>query len=565
MNNFLKNIIKNVKQLDNQVSDYKKNTKDLVIPSYAYNNWAIELLRNKDEEEALKKLEISVNTGHKNPETFIYLGVYKLKHKEVYEAIEYFLKAIRIDRNNAKAYAFLGSAYCDAMDYEQSKRMFQKAIKLDKRNVHTHLNYAIALAKMGDVKEASNEFEKASIYSSSNYDVLFVWGTFLSEFGYYKEAIEKLNLVHSADPFHKDALYFLAYCNHKSGEHELAAKYAKKLLVQDKTKAETYIILAECYLFLNNKEKCLSTYEEALKECENAKKSFLFFHSWATSLQSFGEWKLAIDKLNQASEISPDNFLAPYNLSISYLSLGDKENAEIALKKTIELNPEHSVSLYNLGQLYVSNENYKDAIFYFERANKTPSQHNQFNFNIAYCYQMLEDNEQAIKYYEKHLEYYPKNIEALTNLANIYSDIGDNKQALRKIRTAYIEDKTNTNTIIAYAVLLLKENQIFDAMEKFDEALKINSNITFALYGKCECLVKSNKPREALEVIKKAEEEYGNTKDFLMSKLLAVIKLYEIENREEDKNTAFNICDKIKSTFGEDEWINKTKEKLGEK
>ena len=38
-------------------------------------------------------------------------------------------------------------------------------------------------------------------------------------------------------------------------------------------------------------------------------------------------------------------------------------------------------------------------------------------------------------------------------------------------------------------------------MEKFEEAYKLDRNLIMALYGRCECLTKLKKPKEALGIL----------------------------------------------------------------
>ena len=186
------------------------------------------------------------------------------------------------------------------------------------------------------------------------------------------------------------------------------------------------------------------------------------------------------DILKKAIELDSSNFAAYYALSLSYLKLDLREEAYGVLKRTLELNPNHTVSMFNLGQLYLKDSRFDEAIECYKNAIAHDAKLTHMYFNIANAYHLKGDAHKAIKYWEKTVEYDDKNTGALLNLANAYSSLGESAIAIRKARSAYILDKKNPDVIMAYAIILLKESDIYGAREKFEEVLEINPDLTVA-------------------------------------------------------------------------------------
>ena len=101
---------------------------------------------------------------------------------------------------------------------------------------------------------------------------------------------------------------------------------------------------------------------------------------------------------------------------------------------------------------------------------------------------------------------------------------------------------------------------MFDAREKFEEALQIEPDNTLAKFALIECKIKQNKPKEAIAELEPYREEYGSKKEFKMLHLLAYLKMDEMENNEYLVSQILEVCDNILSNHGEDAWVEKIKE-----
>lgn len=558
MKELIRKILFKANRLNVYVNRYKRVGKEVGIPSLAYINWGIKLMDEGKTKEALKKFETSIGMGYQNPEAYINISVIKAKENKFEEAKEFLHKAIRMDNTSSRAYCLLAAVYSETGCYKLALKNYKTSLRLDPRNSQTYISQAIFYAKYNKQREASESFQKACILNPSNLHGIFLWGVLLTQMNKYEAAIEKFQKVHSMLPFHADAAYYLAFCFYQIQMFEYSAQYASKSLAADPKKLDSYIILAESYMNLDDEEKCLETYKRATEHAETSER---FFISRGLALQYFKRWEEAEEYFKQAIELEPENFFPYFGLSVSYLKTGKEEEALEVMYKVTELNPDHTTTLYNLGQHFFKKKDYKKAVEYFLRAINSSNDAKHIYFNIANCYHHMGDYKTSLKYWEKTVEYNPDNIDAKVNLANTYSILGDKPQAIRKIRSAYLADKNNPKITLVYAILLLKNDEFFDAIEKFEKTFELDKTAIIAVFGKVECLIKMKKIREGLSILNDYEEKYGNDREFLMLKILAYFGLLREEENDYLIETTISVCDKMFSVYGEEPWI---KEKYNE-
>lgn len=561
MLNFFKKILKQANKFNSFVNEYKTVAKEVSLPSVAFTNWGAHLAQEGDSEAALERFKQSASMANATPEAFVNLGILCAKNNDYQEAIKNFKKAIKIDETCAKAWTLLGSALSEIDEAKEAKRAFRTSLKYDARSFQTYLNQGIFLAKIGDVEGALISFKNAQCLNPQDVQSTFLAGILYTQLGEIEEAIEKFKMVINQSPFHSDALYHLAYCYFNSKNYDLALNYAQKSIGAKSQKVENYIIIAECHLAKKEKEQCLQTYDQAQSL---GYISAQLMHSWGISLQAFDMWEESISKLVVASGMDLSNVDICHTLSLAYLKLDNREEAYKQLNRILELKPNHTTSLFNMGQLCFKDGKFDEAIEWYKKAVAIDVKLIHIYFNIANAYRMKGETEKAIKYWEKNLEYNPKNTGALLNLANAYSDLGQSAIALRKARSAYLLDKQNPEIVLGYGILLLREQEIYDAREKFEEALALSPDLTAARVALLECQIKSNRPKEALCELEKHTEQLGDKKEYYMLKLMAYLKIHENEENQHLYTQILEVCDKILCTWGMDPWVEKIKEKYTE-
>lgn len=511
-------------------------------------------------EKAKTDFETSAAMANPSPDAYINLGIYYAQKASYDEAINSFRKAIKLDRFNARAYSLWASVLVEINECAASEKFYQKAVKLNSRDSDLYLNWGIALAKQKKQQAAEDKFKKACYYNPMNFNAHFLWGVVLTEQKKYEEAIQKLNIVLIYDANHSDAFYYLAYCNSKICEYELAQKYCARSLSLNPRKSEAYILAAEIDLKLGGKEELLSHYEEAVK---NQAESLWLYASWAAMLQYFKHFEEAKNKYLEILQIETYNENALYNLAVCEFRLGNVENALMTLEKLIEFYPENFDAKALLGKVYASINEQDRAIDIFQSVVNSSNKHYNLFFDIANAYAQKKEYDSAIKYYAKSVEYIPDMLLAYVNYAKTLCITGDVQNALRKIRKAYALDKTSAFVLLNYGAVLLKAGKYKDALEKFEASLNI-SNTQEAKFGCAEAYYNLKNFEKAASILEEISESYTDSVEFCRLTFNVYFELAQNSNSAYNIEQALIWCNRVEKLGGEDMDVFDKKIKLRE-
>ena len=187
------------------------------------------------------------------------------------------------------------------------------------------------------------------------------------------------------------------------------------------------------------------------------------------------------------------------------------------------------------------------------------------HFDLACAYEKAEDFKNAIKTFEKSVEYNPSDKESKLHLAELYSASGNHQKAVLHIRSVYLENKDDPKICFLYGVILAKNKNFLEAINKLQQAYKLDVTNHMAQFVRAECLTELNKPKEALSIIANFENQFENDLNFLTVKLGCYLKMLENENNEYFMSLAKNICDKIITQYPEETWAMEKLEKLNNK
>ena len=133
-----------------------------------------------------------------------------------------------------------------------------------------------------------------------------------------------------------------------------------------------------------------------------------------------GRFKEAIEELNRALAIKPEDASAYNNLGVTYSEMGDKNAAVIYYRKAIDSNPKFAETYFNLGNAYATLSRKEEAASFYRKAIGLNQGFLEAYINLGVVYQDLGNSAEAIIAYQKALEINPKIAIAHNNLAVAY-------------------------------------------------------------------------------------------------------------------------------------------------
>lgn len=136
-----------------------------------------------------------------------------------------------------------------------------------------------------------------------------------------------------------------------------------------------------------------------------------------------------------------------------------------------------------LGSLLIQTGRYQDAVPLLLRAISECPQVSSLRSNLAVAYSKLERVDLAEEQYLKILELHPREDEALLSLARLQFKAGKFAESASRFKDAINRGSTRPETKLAYAMALLKSQQLREAAEEFECLLKNNPDSMKARLG----------------------------------------------------------------------------------
>jgi len=499
MINYLKKIFERVTKLNDSVLSYRSIAREVVIPSRAFVNWGIYLANAGEVDLALEKFESSSYMRPQSPETFNNWGIALATTGKYDEAIDKFKQAVKIDSKCVKSYVLWGAALVETGKVDEAEKMYEKALEFNSKNAEIYINWGIALARQNMRPLAETKFKKAVNLSPRSSQAFFLWGVVLVELERYEEAVEKLDFSIKLNSNNPDAWHYLAIAYLKIKNLQEAYEKAKMAIEMIPSKVEFQLNIAEILTEMRKYEKAIDYYKIAQKIMPDYHQLYL---CWGITLQKYGEHFEAIEKLRKSLELLPEQTQTEYYLAISLAETGETDKAEEIFLSVVNKDPRYVDAYMKLGAIASIKHNIPLAIERYKQVAKYNLKKTEANYLIASGYISMGDYQRSLEFYDKSVKDSPEHLDSWIGYAIALNETGNTEEAIRKIRRAYRIAPDSAQINMIYGVILSKDDKTLkDAIEKFDNALKITPDILPAYIGKAETLIKLKKFNEAINTL----------------------------------------------------------------
>jgi tetratricopeptide (TPR) repeat protein len=431
--------------------------------------------------EAEELLQNAVCFPSKSSNALINLGIIKQSTGDFKQAIKFYLSAYKKDRSNTKALGLWGNCLAMMGKTNEAIRKYEHAIKLNKEDGDVYLSWGALLIKKQEYSEAKEKLKLALKYNSKDARPLYMLAIVEIETGSYDTALEKLLKIVDSTENNFEALHNIAYIYFKKGDFESSISYAKKSLAIFRHKVETYLLLGDIYALQNKEKESLSFYEMA--EMNNLRTFYLYL-SWGTSLQRFGHYKKAIEKLKMAQtclkkQQQNDDLDAIFG--ISYLRIGEIESSAHHANLALESNPNNYIANSVLGEIELINKNYESALKHLQIC-ESDYENKGHNYMLkALCHEGLNECDKSKEFFEKAIEYDPKSKEIYIRYSEFLIRQNNLETAKKRLKTITdtMEDITLLNLYFKVLYSLAKQDgykyNVEKAIETAELAEKIDS------------------------------------------------------------------------------------------
>jgi Flp pilus assembly protein TadD len=315
------------------------------------------------------------------------------------EARAEYVKCVALDGKMAEGHLNLGILLLEK-DPAAAAVSLEKAVELLPSQSRPRFLLGVALERSGDLSGAAEAFESASTLDPTDQESLLYLGNVLLQLKKPADAQKRFRLILDRDAKSAPALRGLALSLELQNKPETLDAYRNYLAAQPQ---DTVIRSRFVRFLLANKE-----YDEALAESEK------LAPRQAPTLDGLklradiliGQNKLdeAVETLQQAIALAPQNAQLHGGLGRLYLQKRDFPNAERELKVAIELDKSNPAYWKDLASTFYLGGNYASALGVYDAVDKFEKPPTGEWFIRALCYDKLDQVQPALDAYRKFLD-----------------------------------------------------------------------------------------------------------------------------------------------------------------
>lgn len=272
------------------------------------------------------------------------------------EAEAEFTESIKLDPENSNRYAERGLFYYTQKKHEQSYADYQKASELEPGFADYVIYMGINMEAMEKYQEALTHYEYAFKLAPNNFTALAYKGDALLKLKKYNDAINCYIEALNGENFNKGALDGI-----EDAVEEVPDVVIAKLKAQHVKSPKEQMwtgILASILYNTKKYEEAAKLYNELLQDEPEAP----IYAALSDTHKEIGNYQQALDDIEKALELNPDEASYLVKKALLYLTLGDYDKAIEATDSCIELNPDVNFAYAFRSFIYQEKKDYDKAL-----------------------------------------------------------------------------------------------------------------------------------------------------------------------------------------------------------
>jgi tetratricopeptide (TPR) repeat protein len=252
--------------------------------------------------------------------------------------------------------------------------------------------------------KAREAIEKALTLDSANADYHYWSGRIYWNLDAAKQAINRTKRALDYDPDMTGAHLALGKYFFYMKKRKKSFNHLNEALRQDELQDEAYLYKGLNYEEMGDTADAMSNFQTVTEINPDNYRAHLHLGNLHSS-----EPKTAIDYLNNAVRIAPDNIAARYSRGYTYQKLRKYDKARKDYKHILEQSADHKQANYNMGYLQYLDTNYRKAVTRFDKVLKKDSAHLKAHLGKGLCYQELGQKQAAKRHLNRVVDMAPQN------------------------------------------------------------------------------------------------------------------------------------------------------------
>jgi len=288
-------------------------------------------------EKALEWYERALAIAPGQPQVLGNLGTLYLEMNDLDNAAEVFLTAIERDPAQIESVVNLSSLYLLQSEPEKALDICRRALEIQPGLHAASFNKGRALFTLERYEEAERAYRQALELQPDDVRYQAALAALLMKTGRSEEAIDAYEEVLEADPGSAMSHLSLGISMTQSGDSAGAMGEFLKAHELDPTLLEAPLNIAVLHERAGEFEQAKRWYERTLEIREHP---IALLNLGQIYGRLYKDHSRAVNLLERAAELAPENAVVFFNLSTAYRAVGDQQKSRAALEKAVALDPE---------------------------------------------------------------------------------------------------------------------------------------------------------------------------------------------------------------------------------
>ncbi len=305
-----------------------------------------------------------------------------------------FREHLRTHPKDPRALSNLAAVHSRRENFPEAVKLYREAIAAAPQVPEIRFNLAIALLKSGHAAEATGELRTFLKARPQEMRARQLLGVSLLEAGNFAGAIAELEQVRTASPNDPSVVFALAMAHARGGDE---AKGSALVAGLDRFPAQARLLEGLMEYRAGRFDEARAKFEECLRHDANQ----------APAIAAIGRLylldkkdDLAIEHLERALRLMPQDAESTYQLGVLYDRNGDTQKGRAYLRKATSMRAGYADPYYQLARILHRDEEFAAALEQVELANQLLPNHESIRFLKGRILQSMGRRDEAREEFE---------------------------------------------------------------------------------------------------------------------------------------------------------------------
>ena len=397
------------------------------------------LLEKGELQNAVTELQTVVTRAPSNFVARFNLGRGLAEKGDLEEARSQFSEALRLRPDYTMARLGLIQIQILKREFDNAIRTSGEALKYDPGNIPAKLFRSTAYLGLNQLDKAYEELKALLEKTPNSQEVMVQMGVVMAAQKKYKEAEAMFRKAYELNPANSRGLMGQVETVMAQNQPERAVQLLRAEIERYPARLEFHMMLGNIAVRARKFDLALSEFSGLLDKVDrrSASAADLYVRIGEANRLS-GNLPAAIDALNKAREISPNNGGVLNSLALTLEQAGQKQEAKSAYENALRIETENPAALNNLAYLIAETPggDLNQALTLAQRANQKLPQAAEIADTLGWIYLKKNLPDNAIEIFRNNVSKQPSNPTYRYHLAMALVQKGDKVRARQELQAA---------------------------------------------------------------------------------------------------------------------------------